>query len=144
MSIRQRINIFIPILAGLILFALPMASVNGEVPLPEVPKAKKKAGKDVCVEPVEDMRKNHMDYLLHQRDDTLRKGIRTKQHSLVECIDCHVTPDSSGKYTRFGESEHFCSSCHNYVAVSIDCFQCHADHPVKKGSDVLSTSREKP
>ncbi len=82
-----------------------------------------------CVEPTDEMRINHMEYILDQRDVTVHEGIRTKQYSLVECINCHVSdaPDAP----RYESEEHFCNSCHTYASVSIDCFQCHADRPLK-------------
>jgi len=98
--------------------------------LPEVPAAQARFSEaQGCVEPTDDMRRNHMKYILHQRDETMHRGIRTKQHSLVECINCHVSdaPDAA----RVSSEEHFCNSCHSYAAVNIDCFQCHADRPVK-------------
>ncbi len=123
-QLRQKIVIAA---VGLLL-ALPLHA--GEPASPVVPKAKAKATEKYgCVEPVSKMRKNHMEFLLHQRDDTMRRGIRTKKFSLVECVNCHVTPKKDGSYARFGESEHFCSSCHNYAAVKIDCFDCHRDTP---------------
>ncbi len=85
---------------------------------------------DQCVEDPEWMRSNHFETVLHQRDDTVIHGIRTTKHSLKNCIDCHVTPNENGDYARYSNSEeHFCASCHEYAAVSIDCFQCHADRP---------------
>lgn len=85
-----------------------------------------------CVEETSYMRKNHMDLLLHKRDQTMRKGIRTEKHSLTECINCHATPDENGKIARVTEdgSKHFCSTCHVAAAVKLDCFECHADRPV--------------
>jgi len=85
-----------------------------------------KAKSEQCVEPTPEMRKNHMEYILHQRDRTMHKGIRTTQYSLKECINCHVPENVNVHY---GDDKHFCSSCHNYAAVNIDCFQCHADTP---------------
>ena len=85
-----------------------------------------KAKSEQCVEPTPEMRKNHMNYILHQRDRTMYEGIRTKQYSLKECINCHV-PEN--KNVNYGGNDHFCSSCHTYTAVNIDCFQCHADTP---------------
>lgn len=84
-----------------------------------------------CVEPTADMRANHMEYLLHKRDKTVHQGIRTKQHSLVECINCHATPNNDGKIARITEEKHFCASCHLSVSVKLDCFECHADRPVE-------------
>jgi hypothetical protein len=85
-----------------------------------------------CVEPTADMRANHMKYLLHKRDLTMHEGIRTKTHSLVQCINCHATPNNEGEIVRvFDDShEHFCASCHAAASVKLDCFECHADRPV--------------
>jgi hypothetical protein len=82
-----------------------------------------------CVEPTDVMRSNHMEFILDQRDATMHEGIRTTQYSLNECINCHVSdaPDAP----RADSEKHFCNSCHTYASVSIDCFQCHADRPVK-------------
>lgn len=84
-----------------------------------------------CVEPVEVMRRQHMDFILHQRDETMRKGIRTTRHSLLECVNCHVTHDAQGKAVGTENPQHFCRSCHDYAAVSIDCFQCHNSKPTE-------------
>lgn len=100
-------------------------SVNAEIAKPDVPKGKG----EQCVEPTDFMRKNHMEVMLHQRDETMHRGIRTNKHSLKECISCHVQPDSKGQVARYGDNKHFCSSCHTYAAVNIDCFECHADRP---------------
>ena len=108
--------------------------------LPEIPEAQARFSEaQGCVEPTDDMRVNHMQYILHQRDQTMYEGIRTRQHSLVECINCHVSdaPDAP----RVDSEEHFCNSCHTYAAVSVDCFQCHADRPVKtSGTHSMSTT----
>ena len=108
--------------------------------MPVVPKAKAKANPDtLCIRDVKDMRKNHMNYILHKRDKTLREGVRTKQDSLAECISCHISKNDKGEYASFGDSKHFCSSCHNYAAVNIDCFDCHNDKPTaasKTGSTI--------
>lgn len=83
----------------------------------------------LCVEPVEIMRRQHFEYILDHRDRTVVEGIRTKQYSLIGCIDCHITPDAQGVYARYSQETHFCASCHQFAAVNIDCFQCHADRP---------------
>jgi hypothetical protein len=92
-----------------------------------------------CVEPTEEMRRNHMEYILHQRDETMYRGIRTTQYSLEECINCHVSeaPDAP----RINSDQHFCNSCHTYAAVSIDCFQCHSDRPDTDDTDTETDSR---
>lgn len=83
---------------------------------------------------------HHFEYLLHKRDQTMHQGIRTKQYSLKACINCHGPAD---KTVHYGDPKHFCSSCHNYASVNIDCFQCHADQPQppeKISSDVKPAS----
>ncbi|MDH3310032.1 MAG: hypothetical protein OEM95_05050 [Gammaproteobacteria bacterium] len=76
-----------------------------------------------CVEPTEDMRRNHMKYILHQRDKTMHQGIRTAKHSFKNCVDCHADPKTNSVQGQDG----FCSSCHEYASVKIDCFSCHTD-----------------
>ena len=128
MSVVLHINKLKLLMAGL-LITLPLALHAGDN-LPKVPKANAKATAEYgCVNDVTYMRKNHMDDLKHQRDKTMRQGIRTKKYSLAECVECHASEDASGNVARFGDDKHFCSSCHNYAAVSIDCFQCHNDKP---------------
>jgi hypothetical protein len=106
-----------------------LAQAGGSI-LPEIPQAQGRFSETQgCVEPTAEMRKNHMKYILHQRDETVHEGIRTRQYSLNECINCHVSAAEDAP--RVSSEEHFCSSCHSYAAVSIDCFQCHADRPVK-------------
>jgi len=105
--------------------------VSAESLVPEPPEpAKKYNEKTLCVEPVPEMRRNHMKYLLHHRNEALREGVRTKQFSLKECIDCHNAPSpKDGKVARVDEKDHFCNTCHSYAAVKIDCFDCHSDKP---------------
>jgi len=134
----------LPVLAICLLVLVPLRTVlAGDGLFPEVPKAKARFSEiQECVEPLADMRKNHMEYILHQRDATMHEGIRTKQHSLVECINCHVSdaPDAP----RVSSEKHFCNSCHTFAAVNIDCFQCHADRPVKTGLDTSPVSSTEP
>ena len=94
----------------------------GDVPMPKPAKAFKG---EQCVEPNDVMRRDHMEFLKHQRDETLREGIRGQKYSLNECIDCHAvkSPDVAGGKVR--TLKPFCAECHAFAAVSIDCFQCH-------------------
>ena len=91
-----------------------------------IPQPQKPADATQCVEPTDVMRRDHMKFLLHQRDDTVIDGIRTPKHSLVGCIDCH-NPASGERVVRYEDPEHFCAGCHLYASVEIDCFECHAD-----------------
>lgn len=90
---------------------------------PTIPKPIK--GKQ-CVAETSDMRRNHMDYLKTHRVEALRQGVRTKQYSLKECLECHVP--AKGEETT-AESGQFCKNCHVYVGVKLDCFECHATQP---------------
>lgn len=115
------------ILAGLVLL-FPVKG-SAETPLPVIHEPE---GEGVeCVQPEDVMRRNHMKFILHQRDETMHEGIRTSKYSLAECIDCHVQPDENGHIASVDEKEHFCNACHQYAAVTIDCFECHADRPQK-------------
>jgi hypothetical protein len=103
------------------------AAAEPRIPLPSLVQGK---GEE-CVEPTDVMRKDHMQFLLHQRDDTVHEGIRTKTHSLKGCIDCHAARDEQGKPVPVNAPGQFCQSCHSYAAVKLDCFSCHATTPEK-------------
>ncbi len=93
--------------------------------MPSLPKGKG----EFCVEPTSVMRKNHMQFLLHQRDLTVIDGIRTSKHSLTGCIDCHVQQNDAGEAIPINAPGQFCEVCHSYSSVKLDCFECHATKP---------------
>ena len=97
-------------------------------------------GLEQCVESTDFMRRNHMEVLLHQRDQTVHQGIRTKQHSLAECVSCHAEKDADGKFVSINGAGQFCQGCHATAAVSIDCFQCHAARPEASARSMPSPS----
>jgi len=112
-----------------------MWSSNAGEPGPVIPKGKG----DHCVADTDFMRRNHMDLIVHQRDETVIRGIRDEPFSLVECVDCHAQQNARNEPVRVDAEGQFCASCHAYVAVKIDCFGCHAavpdvDNPKKVGS----------
>ncbi|MCR4303243.1 MAG: hypothetical protein NUV63_03300 [Gallionella sp.] len=76
-----------------------------------------------CVKEPLWMRKNHMHLLLHQRDETVRKGIRDEKITLKNCIECHASTRDDSVIAR---DDSFCVGCHRYEAVKIDCFECHS------------------
>ena len=104
----------------------PDTRAADRVPLPMLVKAAKG---EACVEPLPVIRRDHMKFLMHQRDDTVHGGVRGARHSLVGCIDCHAAKDDAGQWVRIDAPGQFCASCHAYAAVKIDCFQCHAALP---------------
>lgn len=103
------------------------AAENSRVYVPKPPKGKG----DKCMEDTKFMRANHMNLLKHQRDETMHNGIRTKKHSLKECVACHTVPGNDGRAVSYEDPKNFCRQCHDYAAVKLDCFECHASKPPK-------------
>ena len=121
---------------GLLVFA-GSATAGDSFPTWPEPKGEK------CVEPTDIMRREHMDFILHQRDETMHRGIRGAKHSLKDCIDCHAGYDDSGKPLPINQEGQFCESCHTYAAVSIDCFSCHRTTPAE-GESIPRSARTLP
>ncbi len=124
---------FISIFALVALLSGPAAvgaacAQESRVPMPNISKGKG----DQCVLETSFMRANHMNLLLHQRDQTVQEGIRTKKYSLKECVACHAVPGNDGLPVSYEDPKNFCRSCHDYTAVKIDCFECHASRPPVK------------
>ena len=114
--------------------------LQGRVPVPVIGQGKG----DACVADTDFMRRHHMDMLLHQRDETMQQGIRTERYSLKECVACHVVPGVDGLPVKAESPTHFCSSCHLYAAVKIDCFECHASRPEQAAVGGGGVASEKP
>lgn len=86
-------------------------------------------------------RMHHMDMLLHSRDLTLRDGVRDLSPddmaisaSIGTCFDCHAVKDEAGEFVSFEDPRHFCRVCHDYAAVTIDCFSCHRSTPANESA----------
>jgi|TARA_Y100000294_G_scaffold49381_1_gene46504 hypothetical protein len=126
------------LLAGVLAVAPETAGAGETASFPPKP-VKAFKGKE-CVEPVDVMRREHMTFLYHQRDETVQGGIRGKKYSLRQCIECHAVPDQKAGGERTVRA--FCGECHKFAAVTIDCFQCHTTKPEKvkvKSSVVMPT-----
>lgn len=91
-----------------------------------------------CVEDTATMRRNHMRFLEHQRDDTVHGGIRGAKHSLKGCVDCHASKTTGSVAAAKTD---FCVACHSFAAVKVDCFGCHATKPA---AALATTSGGKP
>jgi hypothetical protein len=128
MSDKAKIYLGLLIFLGLVLFPVWYRAALGKAGRPPeiVIKTKNVPGKDRCVMPVEFMRTSHMNLLKDWRDTVVRAGDRSFsrpdgrlfQRSLANtCLDCH-----SNKST-------FCDSCHNYMAVSPNCWDYHVAPP---------------
>ncbi|MFT5219507.1 MAG: putative CXXCH cytochrome family protein [Planctomycetota bacterium] len=119
-------------LAGIVLSVMVddsrSASEIGKVELPQ-PQMPLMALQ--CVEPVDVMRREHMNFLLDQRDATVIDGNRDKKYSLTGCINCHNPKIENQPVIRNQDPEFFCSSCHQFTGVKLDCFECHTDQAEK-------------
>jgi predicted CXXCH cytochrome family protein len=91
-----------------------------------------KAQRGPCVADTDTMRRDHMTMLKHQRDATVHGGVRGKPEGLTNCIECHAVKGADGKFVKYDSPKHFCRGCHDYAAVAVDCFQCHASRPEAK------------
>lgn len=114
-----------------------VSAADSAIPLPAIPAASKG---DQCVEPLDVIRRKHMEMLEHERDDTVYGGIRGRKHSLAGCLGCHTQSDATGAPIPINAPGQFCSSCHSYAAVTIDCFSCHATVPEAQAKDVKRQS----
>ncbi len=126
-------------MAGLVLISgmigLSQSSRSYDQPPQSVLDLPKAVKGESCVAPVEEMRRNHMEMLFHQRDQTMYFGVRDAKHSLTGCLSCHTQKDAGGKYIPINAPGQFCQECHSYTAVKMDCFQCHATTPVRTTSN---------
>ena len=100
---------------------------GGRVPKPVIEVAR--SGQ--CVEDPAVMRRDHMKYLKHQRDETVHGGVRGAKYSLKTCIECHASQTTQSVAA---SKTNFCVSCHSFAAVKIDCFECHATQPSQTSS----------
>jgi len=90
-----------------------------------------------CIEPADRIRRDHPDLLRHQRDQTVRAGVRGARVSLRTCVDCHASR-SNGSV--IGTSRNFCQGCHEFAAVRLDCFECHSPRP--DGAPALAAAKK--
>jgi hypothetical protein len=114
-------------LVAALLFVIPaFADASSRVPLPTIAVDESTH----CIEPPEVMRRIHPDLLRHQRDATVREGVRGAKVSLAACVECHAGKGAgvaAGSVT--GSAQAFCEGCHRYAAVKLDCFECHRSRP---------------
>lgn len=89
----------------------------------------KAAGLEHCVEPTEFMRRNHMELIKHERHIVVHQGVRDSKYSLAGCVACHVGPGPDGKPVSVHTEGQFCYRCHEFTAVDVNCFGCHATVP---------------
>lgn len=119
-----------------LLAALSATAMQAAADGTHVSKSSKAAGMEQCVAPTNVMRRYHMDFLKHERDETVREGIRGVKYSLAECVDCHASADEKGNPVPVTDPGEFCQGCHAYVAVDLPCFQCHRTTPERQGANL--------
>lgn len=135
---RLHLN-FLPLTIALLVFTASINSVHASQDTLGPKITIQESSGDKCILSPEEMRRQHPDMLKHDRIATLRQGVRAKADggkldgSLKQCVNCHAVKDDSNNYVRIDNEQHFCVSCHQYAAVSIDCFQCHRDIPEGSG-----------
>lgn len=121
-------HLTVVLLAGLFATSASFAAEGRKSTRVPLPRVNITQSGEKCVEPADVMRREHMNFILHQRDETMHRGIRTRKHSFKNCVNCHADPASGSVLGKDG----FCSSCHHYAAVHVDCFSCHTDKAEKK------------
>jgi [DsrC]-trisulfide reductase subunit J len=116
-----------------------VARAEGRVPLPVIPKAQGER----CVADTDFMRRNHMKLLSHSRDEAVHLGQRKADVALQRCLTCHAVNGADGKPVTYANPGHFCRTCHDYAAVSVDCFSCHASVPDAKAKSASGEPADK-
>jgi hypothetical protein len=118
------------IITGLVIFVgivtYPIwGSLGGSVNMPE-PEIKKSG---TCVESAEYMRANHMQILNEWRDNVVRENDRFYvSHQYGTKFDKSLSSAGKTSCTScHSNKEEFCDSCHDYVAVTPYCWECHIE-----------------
>lgn len=118
----------VTLVMGGVLLSLSTVAISGSA----VVEGSKAASMESCVVPTAEMRRNHMDYLKHEREEVVHKGARGSDYSLPNCVSCHAAQDQAGHALPINAENQFCESCHKNAAVKITCFQCHRKVPEEK------------
>jgi hypothetical protein len=82
----------------------------------------KAAGGDRCLQPREEMRKNHPALLAGWRERVVRLGDRV--HHAEDGLDARISLTGTCLGCH-GKASEFCDRCHAQAAVSLSCWQCH-------------------
>ncbi len=97
---------------------------KGPVPRPLIAQAR-----GHCVVNPSRMRRIHMMWLRQVRMRVVRYGVALRADRLTRCISCHVQKNAQGQAIPINAPGQFCSTCHVYAGVKVDCFACHAAVP---------------
>ena len=95
------------------------AGTSSRGPQPVLPTNEKQ-----CVAPLGYMRTSHMQMLMDWRDAVVRHGL----HSFKAFNGKTYTMDLTGTcFSCHTNKAEFCDRCHNYAAVSVQCWDCHVE-----------------
>ncbi|MDI6795763.1 MAG: sulfate reduction electron transfer complex DsrMKJOP subunit DsrJ [Desulfatibacillaceae bacterium] len=115
------------VITGIVLFVIvftfPFWINVGKANIAPEPKINPEVAGKVCVEDKAFMKANHMQLLDEWRDSVVRDGNRTYmggtgryEMSLTNsCMGCH------------NNKAQFCDSCHNYISLTPNCWNCHIE-----------------
>ena len=81
---------------------------------------------DRCIEPREEMRKNHPALLASWRERVVRFGDRVHHQDDGRDVRISLTGTCLGCH---GKATEFCDKCHAQNAVTLSCWGCHASAP---------------
>jgi len=131
-KIYNKFTIFIGLVAFLVVATAPLWLNAGRVvpsPKPDLntPAIQQLAAKDKqCVLPTAQMRATHMQLLIDWRDQVVRTGSRVWVSPSGKKFEASLSNTCLGCHTNKAE---FCDQCHNYIAVTPNCWGCHLEKP---------------
>ena len=83
-----------------------------------------------CIEPTDFMRVNHMLLLKEWRNEFVRSGKTEYTNSGGQVYEMSL---ENGCFSCHSNRSAFCDSCHIYVAVDLNCWDCHNGEPKVQG-----------
>jgi predicted CXXCH cytochrome family protein len=122
-------RIVAPLALGVATFIAVLFVLRAVNEAPALPSTEAAALQGRCLSPASQMRRVHMDLLRHERHAAVREGARDPKARMERCVACHAVRDAAGHAVSANDARHFCRSCHDQVAVRVDCFSCHQSRP---------------
>lgn len=119
-----RIIIFIAVFLCIALFPVLLnhgqaaANLTPALETPEIEALEDRA----CIESTEYMRSEHMHLLDDWRNEVIREGKTEYTSSSGQVFDMSL---EEGCFDCHSNRSEFCLSCHDYVGVEVDCWNCH-------------------
>jgi hypothetical protein len=124
-------------LTSLAVLGLPAAAVPATAG-DQGPVIPKPAESEHCIRDNDSMRRYHVTMAYQQRDAVVHSGDRSGEFSIGRCVTRHAVPGADGKPVSYADPRHFCRACHDYEAVSIDCFDCRRSTPLTPAKAVAN------